>query len=370
MDIELQKIPIRELVKGYENKGDDGANGYDGKLDIRPPYQREFIYSPKQQVAVIDSVLRDFPLNVMYWVDRGDDTYEMLDGQQRTLSICDYVEGVFMVPDLSGNPHHFHGLPKDQQNQILNYDLLIYFCKGNETERLNWFEIINISGERLNHQEMRNAIYSGPWVSDARSRFSRPNSPAKGLAGNYVKGSHIRQDFLQKAIEWKCKKGESIEHFMERHRNKSSAVGLWNHFCAVISWVEAIFQYRSSMKGVDWGGLYQEYKNDEFDLDHLERRVAELHLDEEVQRQSGIYHYVLAGEKRDAEHYLDLRAFSQNMKRAAYEEQGGICKTCEKKFRLSKMEGDHIVPWREGGRTVRENLQMLCKPCNRRKGSK
>lgn len=366
MDINLNHILIRDLVEGYENNGDDGVRGYSGKLDIRPPYQREFIYKRKQQEAVIDSILRDFPLNVMYWVEREDGTYEMLDGQQRTRSISDYVDGVFMVPDLSGDRHYFHGLPGDQQEKILNYSLLVYFCTGTETERLNWFETINISGEKLNNQEMRNAVYSGPWVTAARNKFSRPSSPAKGLAENYVKGSHIRQQFLQKAIAWKCKDGESIEQFMERHRGKSSADDLWNHFRAVIKWAERTFKYRETMKGVEWGPLYREFKNHDLDLDDLERQVSKLHKDDEVKKKGGIYPYVLTGDER----HLNLRTFSPNEKQTAYEKQGGVCPLCKQKFSLSKMEGDHIVPWRKGGRTVPKNLQMLCRPCNRRKGAK
>ena len=371
MDIELNRITVRELVDGFENNGDDGVRGYGGKLDIRPPYQREFIYKRSQQIAVIDSILRDFPLNVMYWVARDDGTFEMLDGQQRTLSICDYHEGVFMVPDLSGVSHHFHGLPEDQRKKILDYELLVYFCKGSETERLDWFRVINIAGEKLNDQEMRNAAFSGPWVSDARKRFSRTGAPASGLAGDYVNGKAKRQDFLQKAIEWARNDDETIEHFMERHRRKSSAVDLWNHFRSIIEWVESVFpNYRSSMKGVDWGGLHRRHGDQDFDPLALEDRVSELHMDDEVQKQGGIYPYVLAGSTSRAEKHLDLRTFSVNAKRKKFEEQKKICPECEEEFKFAQMEGDHIIPWRMGGRTEPGNLQMLCRQCNRQKGGK
>jgi hypothetical protein len=367
MNIELNEITIKTLTDGFEDSEEAGVVAYGGKLDIRPPYQREFIYKDKQRDAVIDTVSKRFPLNVMYWAVRDDGQFEVIDGQQRTLSICQYVNGDFSMKGLFGNNLDlaFHNLQDDQQKRILDYKLMVYFCSGTDSERLDWFKTINIAGEELTDQELRNAVYAGPWTADAKRYFSKSNSAAYGLASRYLRGSPIRQEYLETAIEWHAK--GTIEQYMSEHQHDENATPLWHYFQGVIAWVKATFpRYRNPMKGVDWGKLYNQFQGKTFDTDALEKRVATLMLDEDVERKSGIYAYVLDGDER----HLNIRAFSENMKREAYERQKGACPKCQEHFEFEEMEGDHIKPWHEGGKTNAANCQMLCKPDNRTKSGK
>lgn len=358
MKIEPREITVRELADAYEEKAaEGGVIGYGGKLDIRPPYQREFVYKDKQRDAVINTVKNDYPLNVMYWAVREDGNFEVIDGQQRTISICQYVIG-----DFSFNNLFFHNLPDDKQEEILDYKLTVYLCSGTDSERLDWFRTINIAGEKLFDQELRNAVYSGTWVTDAKRYFSRRNSAAEGVGGKYLNGSAIRQDFLETAIEW-INSGD-VEGFMAKHQHDENASVLWSYFQKVIGWVEATFpKYRKEMKGLDWGSFYNQFKDTDFDTDKLEKRITELMMDEDVTKKSGIYRYVLTGEEK----HLNIRAFSDNQKREAYERQAGICVKCKKHFELNEMEADHITPWHLHGKTSAENCQMLCRDDNRRK---
>jgi len=234
MKIELKEITVRELADGYEDNAEDGVVGYGGKLDIRPPYQREFIYKDKQRDAVINTVTNDFPLNVMYWAVRQDGNFEVIDGQQRTISVCQYVKGDFSINGLA-----FHNLTKDKQEQILNYLLMIYFCSGTDSERLEWFRIINIAGIKLTDQELRNAVYAGSWVSDAKRYFSKPGCPAYGIASDYLTGSANRQEYLETAIDWNSE--GQIEGYMSEHQHDQNASALWIYFQAVITWVSTTF---------------------------------------------------------------------------------------------------------------------------------
>ena len=360
MKIELLDITVRELVEGYHDDGEGGVIGYDGLLAIRPEYQREFVYKDKQREAVIDSVNNGFPLNVMYWAEREDGSFEIIDGQQRTISIGQYVHGDFSIRSRS-----FHNLQSDEQARILDYELMIYVCSGEPSEKLKWYEIINIAGEVLTPQELRNAVYAGHWLTDARRHFSSPGGPAYGLGKDYLTGSPIRQAYLETALKW-ISKGQ-IEEYMDEHRHDPTAGELWRYFQSVISWVETTFTVkRPIMKGVQWGDLYNDHK-DRRDLDpvEIEAEVAELVLDDEVTKQSGIYPYILTRDKK----YLNIRAFTKATQLKVYEKQGGICRICKKTFDMSKMEADHITPWIEGGKTDEDNCQMLCKPCNRRKSA-
>ncbi len=360
MNIDLKEITVKELTDGFKDNAEAGVIGYGGKLDIRPPYQREFIYKDKQRDAVMDTVRKDFPLNVMYWAVRDDGHYEVIDGQQRTLSICQYVNGDFSIKGLA-----FHNLQNDQQQQILDYKLMVYFCSGTNSERLDWFRTINIAGEELTDQELRNAVYAGPWTADAKKYFSKTGGPASGLASDYLRGSPIRQEYLETAIDWQSK--GDIEGYMSEHQHDISATPLWHYFQLVIAWVKATFpNYRREMKGVEWGALYNQFSSKVFDTDKVEKQVAQLMMDEDVEKKAGIYPYVLNGDER----HLNIRAFSENMKREAYERQKGICVKCKKHFELSEMEADHIKPWHEGGKTEAKNCQMLCKDDNRRKSGK
>lgn len=360
MKIALQEITIKKLADDFADNAEQGVVAYGGKLDIRPPYQREFIYKDKQRDAVIDSVRKDFPLNVMYWAVREDGNYEVIDGQQRTLSICQYVNGDFSIKGLA-----FHNLKDDQQKQILDYELMVYFCSGTDSEKLDWFRTINIAGEEHTDQELRNAVYAGPWTADAKRYFSKTGCAAYGMASDYLRGSPIRQEYLETAIAWHSH--GKIDEYMSKRQHDANATRLWQYFQKVIAWVKATFpEYRREMKGVDWGTLYNQFKDKEFDTDKLEKQVAELMMDEDVGSKPGIYPYVLDGDER----HLNIRAFSDNMKREAYERQEGVCVKCKTKFQLGEMEGDHIKPWREGGKTNVANCQMLCKDDNRRKSGK
>lgn len=361
MKIELKEITVKELSDGYVDNSEAGVVGYGGKLDVRPPYQREFIYKDKQRDAVIDTVRKDFPLNVMYWAVREDGNYEVIDGQQRTISLCQYVNGDFSFENL-----YIHNLQDDKKEQILNYKLMVYLCSGTDSEKLEWFKTINIAGEKLTDQELRNAVYSGAWVTDAKRYFSKNGCAAYGLASDYVTGSPIRQEYLQTAIEW-INEGD-VEGYMGVHQHDPTAIELWNYFQSVMSWVSATFSTKRSkfMKTVDWGTLYNNFKDEKLDPKSIEKETAKLIADDEVQKKSGIYPYILTRDEK----YLGIRQFTDSMKQKVYERQQGICVKCSKHFDISEMEGDHITPWREGGKTVEENCQMLCKDDNRRKSGK
>lgn len=357
MKIELKEISIRELTNEYEDKEESGVFSYDGKLDIRPPYQREFIYKDKQRDAVINTVQKDFPLNVLYWAVRDDANFEVIDGQQRTISICQYVNG-----DFAFSNRYFHNLANDEKEQILNYKLMVYLCSGTDSEKLEWFRTINISGEKLTEQELRNAVYSGSWVTDAKRYFSKNNCPAYNIGGDYLTGSAIRQDYLETAIKWIS--NDAIEAYMAKSQDKPNASPLWLYFQTVIAWVQSTFtKYRHEMKGISWGSLYNTFKDVELDAKKLEIEISGLMEDEDVTNKKGIYSYVLDQKERS----LNIRAFTPNQKREAYERQKGNCIVCKEKFDIEKMEADHITPWHAGGKTSADNCQMLCREDNRRK---
>ncbi|MCX6163454.1 MAG: DUF262 domain-containing protein [Ignavibacteriae bacterium] len=360
MKIKLKEITVRELAKGYIDNAEEGVLGYGGKLDIRPPYQREFIYKDKQRDAVINTITKDFPLNVMYWSVREDGNFEIIDGQQRTISVCQYVNGDFSYQGL-----YFHNLQNDKQEQILNYKLTIYLCSGTDSERLEWFRTINIAGEKLSDQELRNAVYAGSWVSDAKRYFSKTGCVAYQIGSSYLSGSAIRQEYLETTIDW-LSKGD-IESYMSKHQHDANANELWLYFQSVINWVKVVFpKYRKEMKGVQWGFLYNQFHNKNYDSGKLEKDIVKLMLDEDVTNKKGIYEYLLTKNEK----HLNIRAFSDNQKREAYERQKGKCVKCKKKFELEEMEADHIKPWHEGGKKKKKNCQMLCKEDNRRKSGK
>ncbi len=372
MKIAHKQIKIRDLHSGFKDSGDAGVVGFGGRLNIRPAYQREFVYKDEQRNKVIDTVRKGYPLNVMYWArnpdpkDPADDllaSFEVLDGQQRTLSVCKYVSGDFSI-----NEQYFHNLTKDQQDQILDYELTVYVCEGPESEKLEWFRTINIAGEKLTEQELLNAVYTGTWLSSAKTYFSKPNCPAYQLGSDYVTGSPIRQELLELALSWLSK--GSPASYMAAHQHDKTAIELWNYYSSVINWVKATFpQLRKEMKSVDWGSLYDQHKDDDLDPVALEKRIEELMLDEEVTRKAGIYSYMLNGKERN----LNLRAFPEKVKREAYTKQAGICAdgACPEKtriFKFDEMEADHVDPWHAGGKSILSNCRMLCKACNRRKG--
>ena len=318
MKIELHRIKIRDLVDGYVDDAESGVRGCGGLLDIRPAYQREFGYKEKERNAVISTVMKGFPLNVMYWVKNPDGTFEM-----------------------------------------------VYFCEGTPTEKIDWFKVINIAGLKLTAQEMRNAVYSGPWVADAKRYFSKPGCVAQKIGSPYLNGSADRQEYLETAISWmvNSQKDKAIEEYMAIHQGNGEATELWLHFQKVVNWIETLFpKYRREMKGLEWGRLYREFSAKSYNPKALERRIVELMTDKEVQNNKGIYEFLLSGETRREK--LNLRQFDEDEKRAAYEAQKGVCPVCGGHFEYEEMEGDHIVPWSKGGKTVPENLQMLCRRDN------
>lgn len=391
MQIDKTEITIRELIAGYHNDDESGQvvayadeNGV-ARLNIRPKYQREFVYKEAQRNAVIDTILKGFPLNIMYWVrnvDFGAECeYEVLDGQQRTISICEYVKGSFSI-QWNDKSQYFHTLSKDLQEKFLDYKLNVYVCQGSDSEKLEWFKTINIAGETLTSQELRNAVYASVWLSDAKRRFSKPNGLAVQRGAKYLNGSALRQEFLESAIAWKVdsRKDEKICEYMAKNaKDSKNADELWEYFAKVIDWVEMKFEkYRKEMKGLEWGLFYNTYKDKPLDAKELESKIIELMQDDEVGNKKGVYPYLLSGDEK----HLSLRAFSDSIKRAVYERQGGVCANSDghikgvkcphenERLELEQMEADHIIPWSKGGKTEKENCQMLCKECNRKKSAK
>ena len=361
MKIQLEQRKIKDIVDGYVNNDEDNSVvGFGGKLNIRPKYQREFVYKDKQRDEVINTVKHGFPLNVMYWCKNDDGTFEVLDGQQRTISICEYVSGVF-----SFEGRYFNNLTDTEQEQILNYELMVYICEVNDKEKLDWFKIINIAGEKLTDQDLRNAIFTGEWLSNAKRYFSKNGCAAYKIGEKYLNGSPIRQDYLETAIRWIS--NDDVEEYMAKHQHEPNANELWLYFQKVINWVQVVFpNYRKEMKGIEWGFYYNEYKNVNYNSKKLTEKVNELIVDDDISKKSGIYEYLLDGKEK----HLSIRAFTDKMKREAYEKQGGICAKCGGHFELKEMEADHITPWHDGGKTIADNCQMLCRECNRRKSGK
>lgn len=364
MQIELREITIREIANGYVDNAENGVTGYGGKLNIRPAFQREFVYKDKQRDAVIETVLKGFPLNVMYWAVSENDSYELLDGQQRTISICQYVNGDFSInSSITDNmPKSFHSLTVSDQEKILNYKLFIYVCDGTDKEKLDWFKIINIAGEELTEQELRNAVYTGMWLTDAKKRFSKTNCAAYAIANKYINGTVNRQDYLETALKWIAyKENITIEEYMLAHQHDTHATPLWQYFESVISWVKNIFDvYRKEMKGIGWGRLYNEYGSITYDPRELDRNVVLLMQDDDIQKRSGIYEYLLSGKEK----CLNIRAFTDNDKRAVYEQQQHKCADCCQEFAIEEMEAHHKVRWTDGGHTTRDNCVVLCRECH------
>ena len=362
MKIEPHTITVRDLVAGYANSEEEGVVAYGGKLDVRPKYQREFIYSDAEQKAVIDTVTKGYPLNVMYWAVREDGTYEVMDGQQRTLSICEYVAGKFDYFF-----RYFSNLSSEEQNRILDYGLTVYFCEGGDDEKLEWFKTINIAGKELTDQELLNAVYAGPWTADMKRFFSKPTGPAYTLANRYLKGEPIRQDYMETVLEWIS--DGCVKSYMALHQHDTTAMSEWLYFKGVIDWVQTLFpKYRREMKGLDWGGMFRLYGKNKYDPATMENDIQRLMADDDVQKKSGIYEYLLSGRERESA--LSIRKFTESQKRTAFERQGGTCRICGRRFSYEEMEGDHIVPWSRGGKTVPENLQMLCRRDNALKSNR
>lgn len=367
MKIELKTITIRELTDGYNDMDEEGVVAYGGKLNVRPKYQRNFVYDDKKRNAVINSIRHGYPINVMYWAVNPDGTYEMLDGQQRTISICDYVGKKFSIEAL-----YFQTLPESEREKILNYPLQVYFCEGDDKEKLDWFEIINIATEVLTAQELRNAIYTGEWLTDAKRKFSRRNAVGVLKNDKMVSGDPNRQGLLENVLLWcaqrdgiKGKADVQIREYMSKHQHDKNANREWQYFQDVIDWAHKIFgpKVTTIMKGQPWGELYNNYHENYYDSDEVEKQISNLLKDDDVTNKKGIIEFILDKDER----HLSLRAFTQSQKEQMYEEQKGICPGCGKHFELCEMEADHWKPWSKGGKTELSNLKMLCADCNRKK---
>ena len=376
MKIDQRKVKISDLCKNYSDDGEGGVFGLDGKLTIRPEYQREYVFKSKQRDAVLDTVYKGFPLGVIYWNRTGDDTYEVLDGQQRTISIGQYLNGDFPIK-IDGNDKFFHNLTETEKQNILNYELTVFVCEGKEEEKLAWFKVINTGCEVLTNQELLNATYTGPWLSDAKRYFSKRNCVAGQMADGYIKGNPIRQDYLEKVLSWIADRDglESGATYMAIHQYDADANELWLYFQEVISWAQRLFP--KTRKGVtevqQWGLLYNQYKDRTYNSNELEDDIRRLLMDDDVTKNAGIIPYLLSDRTKYDEKHLSIRAFTDAQKHRAYERQHHMCPNCVKngimtEYAFEDMQGDHIIPWSQGGRTVDENLQMLCRKCNNDKG--
>lgn len=389
MNIAKTTITIAELANGYTNDTDEdierGVYAYGGKLCVRPAFQRSFVYDKKQENAVIDTALKGFPLNIMYWVDNGDGTYDCLDGQQRTISLCNFVDGIssfkakWFNDEKNTNLINIKRINPEMYNAFMNYSLEVYICKGTKAEQLEWFKTINIAGEKLYPQELRNASFASPWLNDAKRYFSRANPsssakcPAEKIGDKYTNKNANRQEILEQVISWRIdsKEEEDICNYMEEHCNDEKASDLWDYFNNVISWVEEIFPFGENVdkgfKTVQWGYLYNKYSDEEFDPDGMVEKFNELigarankELDISVAK---ICEYCIT---RD-ETLLKQRAFNDYQRMKMYNDQNGICPDCGKHFAKDKMHAHHIIPWYNGGRTELDNGVMLCEECHRQR---
>jgi hypothetical protein len=379
MKIDPQQIPIRDLVKDYVNNDEEGVYAWGRKLNVRPPYQRELRYIDKlewKRDAVIETILEDIEedvpssLGLFLWainpkealVDKIVAYCEMWDGQQRTISICEFVTNKFAVKDKTGERQIFDGLSPEVQKKFLDYEIEVRIWVDNdEDERLRQIKKRNSSGEAMNDQEIRNAAYVGPWVIDMRRRFAKTKCPAYSEYNKYLDGVPIQQDLLETVLDW-ISNGD-IEKYMALHRFDKDGIIEWNYVVDVFKWVKKVFpKYRAPMKKFPWGKWYNKYKDKKFNPQEIEKTISRLIDDEEVECSvQDIYLFILT----DNEKHLNLRSFSEKQKIKAYQKQKGCCAHCKKHFKFSEMEGDHVCRWRDGGKTDDDNCQMLCVGCNR-----
>ena len=379
---------VADVCKGftYNELEGKGLFGLDGRLTIQPEYQRHYIYNDgKRDVAVIESLLKKYPIGLLYFNRTSDGRFEVLDGQQLITSIGRFVTGKFAI-EYAGRNEYFNGLPAEEKQIILQTKLLIYECKGEEREIKEWFKTINIVGIPLNDQEKLNAIYSGEFVNAAKRVFSNSQNAEVQKWSHYIKGDVKRQDYLAKALEWVCNsKQMDIDAYMSLHRHDCSIGELESYFRSVIDWVTAtLTMVERDMCGLEWGRLYETYHTTPYSIDHITERVKELQADESVRSPRNIYEYVLGGETDKK--LLDIRIFEESTKRAAYKrqtenaEKRGIsnCPLCAlgnnanktRIYKLSEMDADHVTAWSRGGATNIENCEMLCKTHNRSKGNR
>jgi hypothetical protein len=389
MNIDLKLIKIKDIIENFKDSAEEGVVGYGGKLNIRPAYQREFVYKPEQRNEVIRTIMRgyphtSFPLNVMYWAQTDDNQYELIDGQQRTISICQYANTVFSIL-IDDMPRNFGNLSKEKVEYFLDYELQVYICSGTAEEKLEWFSIINIAGEPLTDQELLNANYTGKWLSSAKRYFMKSNCAAYGLANKYIEieANQSRGKGLETAIKWISK--DNVKQYMADHQNDENAEVLWEHFRTIIEWVQSIFpKYYREMKGINWGQLYDKYHTENYDPKETAILTQRLFDDLYITNPKGIFEYVLGGEKDKK--LIAVRIFEDAVKRAVYAKQKteaekkGVsnCPLCAvgnnanktKVWTIAEMDADHVTAWSKGGATDIKNCEMLCITHNRAKGNK
>lgn len=379
-------ITVKDICEGfvYNELEGKGLFGLAGKLTIQPEYQRNYIYADgKRDVAVIESILKGYPLGLIYFNKVSDDVLEVLDGQQRITSFGRFVTNKFAIQDERGMQQYFDGIAADQRKKILETKLLIYECEGEETEIKDWFKTINIYGVPVNHQEIMNAVYSGPFVTLAKAEFSNSQNSNIQKWGAYITGSVNRQDFLERALDWVSK--GNIDEYMSRHRYDKDIKELKTYFNTVIDWVSTVFiDVESEMRGLEWGRLYETYHNISYNPTKVSKQVRELYADPYVKNRKGIFEYILGGSKDTK--LLDVRVFDEATKKSVYatqtakaEKKGeSNCPLCalghdankSKIWKLADMDADHVTAWSKGGETNIKNCQMLCKTHNRAKGNR
>jgi hypothetical protein len=379
-------ITVKDICDGfvYNELEGKGLFGLSGKLTIQPEYQRNYIYADgKKDVAVIESILKGYPLGLIYFNKISDTNLEVLDGQQRITSFGRFVTNKFAIKDENGMQQYFSGIAADLQNKILETPLLIYECEGEESEIKQWFKTINIAGVPLNSQEINNAIYSGRFVTLGKTEFSNSQNANIQKWSAYISGSALRQDFLERALEWVSK--ENVDNYMSSHRFDTNINELKNYFNSVIDWVSTVFiDVENEMRGLEWGRLYEQYHKQGYDSKKVSEQVKKLYSDSYVKNRKGVFEYILGGSVDTK--LLDVRVFEDSTKKSVYAKQTteaeskGVsnCSHCAighdanktKIWKLADMDADHVDAWSKGGATDINNCEMLCKTHNRAKGNR
>ncbi len=382
----ITNITVKDICEGFQYNELEGKGlfGLSGKLTIQPEYQRNYIYADgKRDVAVIESILKGYPLGLIYFVKVSDDKFEVLDGQQRITSFGRYVTNKFAVKDENGMEQYFDGIADDKRAMIYKTQILIYECEGEESEIKEWFKTINIAGVPLSHQELLNSIYSGPFVTLGKEEFSNSQNSNIQKWSAYIKGSANRQAFLERALDWVSKGG--IDEYMSRHRKDKNIKELKTYFNTVIDWVSTTFiDVESEMCGLEWGRLYEEYHNTAYDPKKVSAEVKKLYGDPYIKNRKGVFEFILGGSVDTK--LLEVRVFDDATKKSVYSTQTKTAETKDesncplcalgndankgKIYKLVEMDADHVAAWSKGGATDSKNCQMLCKTHNRAKGNR
>ncbi len=390
MKADLEHYSVRDIANGfiYSELEGKGLFGLSGRLTIQPEYQRHFIYSQgdgRREVAVVTSLLKGYPLGLVYFNKVSGNKLEVLDGQQRITSFGRFITGKFAIVDENGMQQYFSGLSIDKQEKILNSEILVYECEGEESEIKEWFRTINTVGVPLNEQELLNAVYSGPFVTAGKEQFSNSLNANVAKWSTYINGTTVRQDFWATALEWVSRGEENVDAYMSKHRNDANISEVEKYFNSVIDWVSTVFlDIESEMKGLEWGRLYETYHRKPYNPEKISKEVKELYGDLYLKYRKGIWEYILGG-STDTK-LLQIRVFDEPTKKATYSKQTEVakkkelsnCPTCaighdankSKIWKPDEMDADHVEAWSKGGVTDAKNCQMLCKTHNRAKGNK